>query len=292
MTHTDPATPVDPLGPDSLLWKYLGDARAMLFIGRSGTLQSMHPAVNAALQQHSTFFDNPWDRLLRSIPQVLGMIYDADAREETERVRDYHKPLKGIDEHGRRYHALDPEVFWWTHATFVETCVALNDYFGTPLTDTEKDQLIAEGAAWWRRYGLSERVVIDNYADFQRYWDRTIDEVLESNATTDYVTTLRHTKIPPLTGIPQPVWDLIWRPVMTANVWLANGLMPTRCRDTLGWQWTRTDQALLAALATTIRTIWPILPQRLRYHPRAYAGIRRTRHESATPAGVHAHTAA
>jgi uncharacterized protein (DUF2236 family) len=36
-------------------------------------------------------------------------------------------------------------VFWWSHATFVESIIAGSEYFGTPLTPAEKDQLIAEG---------------------------------------------------------------------------------------------------------------------------------------------------
>ncbi|WP_327150826.1 oxygenase MpaB family protein [Nocardia sp. NBC_01329] len=38
----------------------------------------MHPAVGAALGDLSNFFQGPWDRLIRSLPQIQGMIYDAD----------------------------------------------------------------------------------------------------------------------------------------------------------------------------------------------------------------------
>ncbi|WP_063038657.1 oxygenase MpaB family protein [Nocardia grenadensis] len=83
-------------------------------------------------------------------------------------------------------HALNPEVYWWTHATFVELTIALNEHFGTPLTTAEKDQLIAEGVTWWRMYRLSDRVLVADYAEFEEYWHRTIDEVFEANATTDF----------------------------------------------------------------------------------------------------------
>ncbi|MFF3571027.1 oxygenase MpaB family protein [Nocardia jiangxiensis] len=205
----------------------------MLFLGRTGILQNMHPAVGAALQQHSNFFDNPWDRLVRSVPQIQGMIYDADNEAQAERVRDYHKPLEGIDSRGERYHALNPDVYWWTHATFIELNIAINEYFGTPLTDAQKDQLIAEGVTWWRMYGLSDRVLVSNYAEFQEYWNRTIDEVLERNPTTDFALDLNRTRIPALPGIPEPLWSVIWRPVMAFNLWLANGLMPERARQIL-----------------------------------------------------------
>ncbi len=46
--------------------------------------------------------------------------------------------------------------------TFVEMVIAINDLFGTPLTAAEEGSLIREAVTWWRRYGLSERPVIDD----------------------------------------------------------------------------------------------------------------------------------
>lgn len=283
MPSTTPATPraasprSAPLGPGSLTWKYLGDRRLILFAGRSGTLQNMHPAVGAALQQHSNFFDNPWDRIFRSIPQMLGSVYDADAEASAVKVRDFHKDLKGTDSQGRRYHALNPEVYWWTHVTFVEAIIAMNEYFGTPLTAAEKDQVVREGVTWWESYGLSNRPVLDTYADFHSYWNRMLDTELEANETTTYALDLADTKIPPPPGIPPWVWAGIGTPVMKANIWLLNALMPDRARRTLGLHWTSRDEHLFRVCATTVRLGWPLLPERLRYYRRAYDSIKRAR---------------
>lgn len=56
-----------PLGPNSLTWKHFGDIRSMLILGRAGTLQNMHPVLDAALQEHSNFFTDPMDRFDRSV---------------------------------------------------------------------------------------------------------------------------------------------------------------------------------------------------------------------------------
>jgi uncharacterized protein (DUF2236 family) len=66
----------DPIGPGSLTWTHFGDVRGLLYLGRAGTLQNMHPAVSGALQDHSNFFDNPLDRLFRSLPPIYGVVYD------------------------------------------------------------------------------------------------------------------------------------------------------------------------------------------------------------------------
>ncbi|MEV6774149.1 oxygenase MpaB family protein [Nocardia sp. NPDC051030] len=261
-----------PIGPGSLLWKYFGDQRLKLFLGRSGTLQNMHPAVHAALQQHSNFFDDPWDRLLRSIPRIEDSIYSPESAAAVK-VRDYHREIKGVDEHGKRYHALNPDIFWWTHVTFVETVMTMNDYFGTPLTHAEKEQLWAEGVTWWERYGLSMQPVFGTHEEFQAYWDRMLDEELESNQTTDFAVNSVNTPIPPIPGVPEWMWAVVRRPVMRFNVWLLAGLMPERARRTLDLDWNQRDELRLQLFAGAVRTVWPLVPRRLRYDSNTYRHI-------------------
>ncbi|RDI49916.1 oxygenase MpaB family protein [Nocardia mexicana] len=264
-----------PLGPGSLTWRYFGDRRVLLYLGRSGTLQNMHPAVGQALQDHSDFFADPWDRLFRSLPPIFGVVYDSPEDGTGPQVRDYHRGIKGRHADGRRYHALDPDVFWWTHVTFFEFIIAVNEHFGTPLTREQKDQVVAEAVTWWQRYGLSMRPAFSTYAEFETYWQHMLSEVLESNPTTDFAMTIEGRPIPPLPGVPAPIWALIQRPVMRFNVWLATALFPGRAREILGLTWTDSDERRFRLFADVIRRTWPLLPDRLRYTRRAYAGIRR-----------------
>ncbi|GAA4430852.1 oxygenase MpaB family protein [Actinokineospora soli] len=263
-----------PIGPGSLTWHHFGDSRGLLFLGRIGTLQNMHPAVGAALQDHSDFFDNPLDRLFRSMPPILGVVYDPPGSGTGALVRSFHTDLKGVDSKGRRYHALHPDVFWWTHVTFVEGIMAVNEFFGTPLTRAEKDRLVAEGVTWWRRYGLTDRPVIDNYADFEAYWRRMLDEELEANATTDYALAMSGIRIPPPPFVPAAVWAVVRRPVMRFGSWLSIGLLPPRAREILGATWSARDQRRFRAVAAVVRWVWPRLPRRLRYLDRAHANMR------------------
>lgn len=263
-----------PLGPDSLLWKYIGDRRFYLLFGRIGLLESMHPAVGAALVQHSNFFDNPMDRLLRSNEAVMRSVYAADGDAWAEKIRDYHRDIKGTDAAGKRYHALNPEVFWWTHMTFVEMVIAINDLFDTPLNAAEKDQLVRESVTWWRRYGLSDRPVIDNYRDFQRAWQAMIEEGLERNQASVYsVEQFRTQRIPPPPGFPPMVWKAIGMTTMRASVWLTIGTLPARAREVLGVRWSRWDALKLRALCASVRRLWPLLPARVRYCPVAYQAL-------------------
>ena len=106
------------LGPDSLLWRYAGDTR-IAFLGSSiGLLKLMHPAIGQGVLDHSNFFEDPSDRVFRSLPRILGAVYDANPDATGKQVRDFHKNIKGDLANGEAYHALDPSTYWWAHATF------------------------------------------------------------------------------------------------------------------------------------------------------------------------------
>ncbi|HSV40254.1 MAG TPA: oxygenase MpaB family protein [Nocardioidaceae bacterium] len=271
-----------PIGPGSLTWQHFGDMRELLLFGRVGTLQNMHPAVGRALQDHSNFFNDPSDRLVRSLPPILGVVYDAPGDGTGGEVRDFHRDIKGTHADGARYHALDPEVFWWTHATFIELIIATQGFFGTPLTEDEKDQLVREGVTWWRRYGLSDRPVIDNYSDFSAYWNEMLETVLERNVTTDWAFEVDPRTLPAFPGVPGPLWWIIRRPALRANLWLTNATLPPRARQTLGLEWHRRDELAFRVFARSVRTTWPLLPEIVRIHPRARQGMKRPQQESET----------
>src|SRR5579884_96419 len=99
-----------PLGPQSLLWRYAGDWRSMLPGSSTGLLQLLHPAIGAGVAQHSAFFEDPFARIRRSIPQIWATIFDGDESGRGRAVRDLHRAIKGDDDAGRRYHALEPET--------------------------------------------------------------------------------------------------------------------------------------------------------------------------------------
>lgn len=89
------ATNVEPLGPDSLMWKYFGDWRATLLSLWAGSMQNMYPPLGAAVEEHSRFFDERWERLWRSTYPIGGCVYDGPRSEQTaHEVRDYHRTIR------------------------------------------------------------------------------------------------------------------------------------------------------------------------------------------------------
>jgi uncharacterized protein (DUF2236 family) len=276
------------LGPDTLTWRYFGDARGLLFVVRAGVLQAMHPAIDAALRQHSDFFENPWNRLLRSSGPILGVIYDhPDKAERTAGwVRDQHKEIKGKDAHGRAYHALSPDAYYWAHATFFESIISVQGHLGNTLSRVDRERLYDESIGWYEMYGLTMRPVPPDYAAFERYWDDMLADGLE--ATEVAVGTFEGTmKLPApyplLEGLP---WMTMRPFVARAPTFVGRGTLPVPAREKLGLSWSRADAIALQAMLAPLRYSWPLVPEPLRWHPRAWAGVRREARQPSPPASA------
>lgn len=259
-----------PLGPDSLTWRYLGDSRNALLAARAGILQAMHPAINAGLKAHSDFFVNPWNRIIRSAGPILGVVYDEDSQTTGHTVRDFHRPIKGHAPDGSRYAALDPETYFWAHATFFEAQIATQELFGTPLSDTAKVRLYAESITWYERYGVSMRPVPSDYAAFEEYWRQMLDHVLEPTSIARASIRKPKRRLPaPLLWMKGP-WAVFYPLLVNGSTWLVRGTLPPRVREVLEVEWSREDERRLHTLALLVRGGWNVAPARLRRLPRAH----------------------
>lgn len=200
----------DPLGPDSLTWKYFGDLRTGMLGVWIGAIQNMYPELGAGVEDHSILLREPLQRVARSVYPIMGVVYDGDRAAETgEQIKSYHKTIKGVDAEGRRYHALNPETFYWAHATFFMLIIKTAEYFCGGLTEADKQQLFDEHVQWYRMYGMSMRPVPSSWEEFQAYWDRKCREELEINKATLDIFTIRIPK-PWFVLMPTSVWDQLF----------------------------------------------------------------------------------
>jgi uncharacterized protein (DUF2236 family) len=273
----------EPLGPDSLTWKYLGDWRGLLVSLWAGSMQNMHPGLGAGVEQHSRFFEERWQRLLRSLYPISGVVYDGPRAHRTAlEVRGYHDRVKGVDARGRRYHALDPDTFYWAHATFFGSTVLVADRLAGGIGETEKRLLFDEHVQWYRMYGMSMRPVPATWEDFQLYWKYMCAEVLEDNAATRGVLDL--------SGLPRPPFlpwlpVVVWRPVgvMVGHFlrWFTIGLYDTEIHALLGLTWSPRRAWWHRVACRMVDAVFTLVPHDRRYHPRARNAWRRSRGELA-----------
>lgn len=243
------------LNSQSLLWKYAADVRSLLPGTSAGVMQLMYPALGTGVQQHSDFFNEPFERINRSVPQIWATIFqDGDMR--GRRIRDLHRNIGGVDAQGKRYHALDPETFWWAHATFTwEIFRSVEFFHPETLTTAQNEQLYAETVEWYERYGVSTRPVPADYAAFQAKFRHICADVLEVTPTAGRALEIAAngaSGINMLPGVP----DLLGR---TAGVVMAPplrllmyGCFPETVRERCGIPWTVADSGRFAGLATML----------------------------------------
>ncbi|AIG77001.1 Hypothetical protein AJAP_20705 [Amycolatopsis japonica] len=275
-----------PLGPDSLTWKYFGDWRGLLIALWAGSMQNMHPELGAGVEEHSRFFEERWQRLFRSLYPIGGVIYDGPrARQTALEVRGYHDRIKGVDKHGRRYHALNPDTFYWAHSTFFVSAILIADNFCGGIGEAEKRKLFEEHVQWYEMYGMSMRPVPESWEDFQLYWKRMCEDVLEDNKATRDVLEIQDIAKPHfLPWLPDFAWNLVRGQVARNFVWLTIGLYDPPIRERLGYTWTERDERRHRRVGKLINAAFRLVPRDRRYHPRARAGWRRERGELAPDA--------
>ena len=276
-----------PLGPDSLVWRYFGDNRMYLIGPRPAVLQNMLAELGQGVLDHSVFFDDTAARVKRSIPPIMTTVYGAEDSGEGVRVRDFHRDIKGDmpsrDGSGSRYHALDPDTYYWAHATFVEQVLYFADTFVKRLTDDEKEQIFLESKTWYRRYGVSDRAMPADYAGFQRYWDRMLEEVLVAHPTAKYGVGYVTKGFPRPKGVSPLTWKLLAPVFDPVAAFITTGGMPPRARDLLGLPWGARRETAYRAFAALWRSrpvnwAWDRLPMKVRYNTFAQAGYARDGH--------------
>lgn len=274
-----------PLGPGSLVWKYFGENRMYLIGPRPAVLQNMLAELGQGVLDHSTFFSDTAERLKRTIPPIFKTVYGSEEQNAGTQVRDFHTDIKGEmpgpdGTPAGRYHALDPETYYWAHATFVEQVIYFADTFVKRLSEAEKEQIYLESKTWYRRYGVSDRPQPATYAEFVQYWDRMLDEVAVAHKSARYGVGYVTKGFPCPKGVNPVAWKIVAKVFDPVAAFLTTGGLPPRARDLLGLPWTERQERRYQRFAAFCRSrpvnwAWDRLPMSVRYSKFAQAGYAR-----------------
>ena len=163
---------------------------------------------------------------------------------------------------------MDPDVFYWAHATFFKGMLLTAEHFMGGLTEAQRRQLFEEHKIWYRLYGVSERAMPQTWEEFQAYWDHMCRDVLEDNAAARGVLDLHDIGKPPFVHwIPEPAWPLLRPFVAHGFVWLTVGLMDPPVREKLGYRWTGIDAGLHRRVGQAVNLGAKFVPRRRLMHP-------------------------
>lgn len=280
-------TPETPrLGADSLVWKFYGDVRGVLGFQRVAGTENCIEQLGKAVEDHSVIFSDTIGRARRSGPPIMKTVYSADPQKWGRTVRDFHRPITGTISDGTRYHALNPELFYWAHATFVDQVLYITDTFVRRLSREEKVRIFEESKVWYSLYGVSARNQPQTYDEFVTYMEGMFDRFVPTK-TILYATGYIRQGLPGPKQIPKPMWRVLSAPLNAFIRTVVVGTLPPQMKDVCRLEWNDKKERNFQRFATLMRTLNPVfnkLPLSWLYLPWAAEGWKR---EGVDPRPLH-----
>ena len=270
MTVTTAATDrtVGLFGPGSMAWRI---DREVLVLG-GGTcallLQLAHPAVAAGVAQHSTFRDDPFARLRRTLTATMAVVFGTQAQADRaiRRINAIHGAVRGsIPETGAAYDAGDPRLLLWVHATLVDTALRIYDRFVAPLTPEEAQAYHAEARQIAIRLGIPPDAVPATLPELRAFMAGMVasGEVAVSPTARELSEAVRYpTSFPP---------RFLWEVAHLAS----DSVLHPDLRRQYAIPWSARREAGVKRMAAASRRLLPLVPAALRFVPQARTAERR-----------------
>jgi uncharacterized protein (DUF2236 family) len=272
----------EPLNPEGLIWQHFGRLPAHRLSNglREAMLQNMHPELAAGVELQSVFFEDPLARGRRSIGPIMSVVYGGEAAPDWGKlIRGFHGRIRGVDRFGRPYNALNPDTFFWAHATFFEDIVTGRELTGFPLSEADKQALYLESIDWYRLYGVSMKPVPPDWDAFQDYWDHMVCNVLEDTRPVREGFRMHRTAPAPsserlseranaMLG-PYLLKPFVQTPLIRFMLWVTVGALPPVLRDRLCLDWTTSDELRYRAHLKAVHALLLVIPEERQYFPLA-----------------------
>ncbi len=264
------------LGADSLVWKFYGDSRGgILGFQRLAGTENCIEQLGQAVLDHSVIFSDFLGRAKRTGPPVMKTVYSTEPEKWGRTVREFHRDIKGTISDGSRYHALNPELFYWAHATFVDQVLYITDTFIRRLSYAEKVQIFEESKVWYQLYGVSDRGQPPRPTRSSSRIGRTCSTA-SSPPQDDRLCHRLHPSGGCLAPkkVPGPVWTVLSAPLNAfIRTVIVGGTLPQQMRDVCDLEWNDKKEKNFQRFAAFMRAINPLvnrLPLKYLYVPWAY----------------------
>jgi uncharacterized protein (DUF2236 family) len=298
---SDPAPDLAPdpglFGPDSEGWRLNREAALLLVAGpRALLMQVAHPLIAEGVDQHSSFRDDPWRRLMSTMTSSLRLLYGdaATAHGELAHLRGLHASIRGTVRdpdaratHGARYSARDPGLGFWVLATLIDSTLAGHEALVGPVDGDARERFYAEGRQLAVLLDIPAKRVPPDHAAFQAYMAEMLrpDGPLQVSPTARSIgRAILRPPLGPLAGATPGLDQLPFAGTVlgllpaSAYAWLywpAVSILPERLRAGFEIQWSPRHALAAKWLLAGWRAWRPLVPTSLRWLPQARAAYRR-----------------
>jgi uncharacterized protein (DUF2236 family) len=223
--------------------------------GRALLMQLAHPQVAAGVDAHSDFRSHPVRRLRRTVLMTMAIVFgDMETAGAAARaVNRVHGRVRGED-----YHALDPDLLLWVHATLIDSALVTYETFVQPLADEEREEFYQESKLLGELLRIPRAHFPERLRDFNAYVSGMIDG--GPVVVTDQARALGRLVLRPrLRLLPGPA--MIPFEVVTA------GLLPAALREQYGLPWGAAQRRAFRLAVAAVPRVVALTPPVLRVWP-------------------------
>jgi uncharacterized protein (DUF2236 family) len=253
--HGDPGL----FPPGTVARRLNANTALLLGGGRALLLQIAHPLVAGGVADHSDFRRDPYGRLLNTLGLTLTVAFgdEEQRRSAAARVADTHRHVTG-ERSGVPYHALDPELLLWVHATLVDSAIVTHERFVGRIGPAARERYHHEMKRQATAFGVPQDRLHASFDDFRRYVDGLVTTLEVTDEARDLARAVLHPPAPPAL-----------RPLVGTAALATAGLLPPRIRDAYRLRWDGRRERAFRTLAAAVRGVVPLLPDALRRWPHA-----------------------
>jgi uncharacterized protein (DUF2236 family) len=221
--------------------------------GRALLMQLAHPQVAAGVADHSGFEKDPFGRLQRTLEATYTIVFGTT--EEADLVA---RQLWAVHERvtGPGYHANDPELLMWVHATLVDTALRVHARFLGSLSGTDADRYYQDSMVVGEVLGVPRELqpaTLDAFGEYVRHMVGTLEVTDTARRLAEAVL---HPRLP-----------FVAEPGLALARELTAGLLPRPLREQFGLGWDRNRKAALLLAGAASRTVLPRVPSIVRRAP-------------------------
>lgn len=241
------------------MWQVSREAIVFLCAGRAALLQTAHPFVAAAIDEHSNVKSDPRDRFKRTFTNVFDMVFGTrpDALAKAEQVRSVHDHINGelktdagTYKEGMPYSAHDREAVRWIHATLTDSALRAYEIFHGDMARKDKEAYWQDSLRFAALFGLTKEDMPKTWADFDLWWHETLKRdllgvSLEANEIANHLLLGKGE----LRALPD------WYVALTA------GFLPTELREAYGLSFGPMDRRRAETAIARLRRLYPLLPE-------------------------------
>ena len=222
--------------------------------GRALLMQLAHPAVAAGVDEHSDFRSRPVRRLRRTVRMTMAIVF-GDRQTALAAARAVNRAHGNV--RGEGYHALDPELLTWVHATLVDSAIVTYETFVRRLRRAERDEFYQESKLIGELLGIPRGHPPRTYSDFESYVESMLAGPVRVSERA--LSLGRLVLRPPLRLVPGPV--MVPFEVITA------GLLPPALREQYGLPWGAAQRRAYRLAVAAVPRVVAITPPVLRVWP-------------------------